>query len=99
MYAYASGPKTKSTQGDHADPVQLNEPGSYFYQSQFGEGDKAITNKYDPEDIWHIKSTWQSQDLLNGASLYEAYTQSVELGQDALETAHKFAKSGMIGLF
>lgn len=97
MYAYASGPKEKSTQGDHADPVTLNESGSYFYQSQFGEGDNAVTNKYDPEDVWHIKSTWQSQDLLNGASLYEAYTQAIELGQDSLETSQKFAKSGMVG--
>lgn len=95
MYAYAGS--NKNNQGDNSDPVTLNEAGSYFYQSQFGEGDRAITNKYHPEDIWHIKSTWQSQDLLNGASLFEAYTQAIELGQDSLETAVKFAKSGMVG--
>ena len=95
MYAYSSGRKKGA--GDNADPLQLDEQGSYYYQSQFGEGKNAVINKYDPEDIWHIKSTWQSQDLLNGSSLYEAYTQSVEMAQDSLGVSSAFAKSGMVG--
>ena len=91
-YCYAKG---KSE--DNSNPILLDEPHSYYYQTQFGEGKNKVISKYDPEDIWHIKSTWQSQDLLNGSSLYEAYTQSVEMSQDALEVSAKFSQSGMVG--
>ena len=91
-YCYAKG---KSE--DNSNPILLDEINSYYYQTQFGEGKNKVISKYDPEDIWHIKSTWQSQDLLNGSSLYEAYTQSVEMSQDALEVSAKFSQSGMVG--
>ena len=96
MYAYAAGPSSKGV-GAHNDPVLLNNPASYFYRSQFGTGDNIITKNYSPDDIWHIKSTWQSQDLINGASIYEAYSQTIEAAQDTLESTHRYAKSGGVG--
>lgn len=98
IYCYSSGP---GQQADHSDPIRLNQPGSFFYQSQFNYKDNQGTehktiNKYSPEQILHFKRQFQSQgDLLNGPSLFESYTQAVTMSGSALDTADRFSKNGM----
>ena len=75
----------------------LNQPNSFFYQSQFGTGKNAIYNKYSEDQIWHLKSCYQSSDLLNGLDLWSAYTDTLTLAQDSLDTASKFSGSAMAG--
>ena len=97
-YAYSQG---KGQQADHSDPIELNRNGSYYYLSQFekkGENGQTskVTARYTPEQILHFKRQWQSQgDLLNGPSLYEAYTETINLASSCLETADRFAENGM----
>ena len=98
MYCYAQG---KGQQADHSNPIELNKPGAYVYRSQFKTKDSngqehTTTAKYSPESILHFKRQWQSQgDLLNGPSLYEAYTEALDMTGSSLDTAHRFARNGM----
>ena len=87
------------TQGDSADPIQLNRPDGFYYMSEFtDQNQNKITHKHMAQDIWHLKSPWQNQsDLLNGRSLYESYTEVLELAIMGIEVSSKFASSGMIG--
>ena len=97
MYCYSTGP---GQQADHSDPIQLNQPGSYYYQSQFtygkGKTKRTVINRYQPEQILHFKRQFQSQgDLLNGPSLYEAYTQALTMSGSSLDTADRFSNNRM----
>ena len=98
MYCHAVG---DGQQADHADPIQLNRPHSFIYRSQFEKegpnGSKnVVTAKYPAESILHFKRQWQSQgDLLNGPSLFESYTESINMTSASLDTANRFAKNGM----
>ena len=98
IYCYAQG---RGQQADHSNPIELNREGAYVYRSQFkvkGENGQEQTNSavYSPESILHFKRQFQSQgDLLNGPSLYEAYTEAVNMTGASLDTSHRFAKNGM----
>ena len=94
MYAYARDSR------NNADPVRLLAKDSYYYLSQFTEGEgedkKTRTARYLPEDILHIKSAWRTPDLLNGVGLTQAYQETIDMAQSTLATAQKFADNNMV---
>ena len=96
-YAYASGTQSKKVSGSSSDPILLDTAGSFYYQSQFGEGKSQVTQKFSADQIWHLKSCYQTTDLLNGLDLWSAYTETLTLAQDSLDTASKFSGSAMAG--
>lgn len=90
-YAYPAGrrPETGSS-----DPIELSRPNAYYYQSSYGDKSKPITKRFDPEDIYHLKGGFRSNDLLNGASLYEAYEETLATAEDALALTENLSKFG-----
>ena len=97
MWCYASGKQAKTISGSSSDPLLLNKPNSFYYQSQFGEGKNKIYSKFSADQIWHLKSCFQSSDLLNGLDIFSAYKDTMLLAQDSLDTASKFSGSAMAG--
>ena len=96
-WRYASASKGKKISGSSADPVLLNEPASSYFMTQFGTGKSAVYNKFAETQIWHLKSQYQSSDLLNGLDIFSAYRETILMAQDSLETAQKFTGSAMAG--
>ena len=92
IYCYERGDRQPET-GD-SDPLNLDRENAFYYQSAYGNKDRPVTRRFEPEDILHIKNEWQAAGLLNGISLFEGYTDAVQSSQDTLETLRSAARYG-----
>ena len=77
-YAYAR-------RGDLSDPVEVFK-GSYYYQDYKGR-------KFQPDDIFHLKDSLFSYDLVNGRSRVEAHLSAIESACSLIETKNLYAKN------